>query len=480
MTWQASLDTARVLVAGAGVTGLAVRDALRGRCGSVRTLDARRDADFADASQIDVGAIDLVVASPGWHPDADIFKRAAAVGIPVIGEIDLAWHLRVATAATGKPAPWLAVTGTNGKTTTVEVLSSILARANARVATVGNVGSPLVTAALDPSYDVFAVELSSFQLHYARDMQALAAVVLNVAQDHLDWHGSMDAYARAKARIYQGVTGACVYPVGDVAITSMVQQAHVAPGARAIGFTRGAPAAGQIGVVDALIVDRAFHAGIDDVTRQRFAQELATFDDMAGLAIDGIIPPHSVLDVLAATALARAYGVSADAVHSGLAAFHTGAHRIQKVAQVRGVAYVDDSKATNPHAAAASLAAQADGSVVWIVGGLTKGVSFDDLVTQVRPKLAGVVVIGQDQSLIREALGRHASDVPTAVVDPSEHEAVMLHAVRAAAALARPGQTVLLAPACASMDQFVSYAHRGEAFASAVSELRGEREIDEE
>ncbi|MET4223370.1 UDP-N-acetylmuramoyl-L-alanine--D-glutamate ligase [Oerskovia enterophila] len=467
---------ARVLVAGLGVSGRAAVRALRdaARVASVVTVDrSAPDADAQDESGVDLSQVDLVVASPGWAPSSALLVAAHAAGVPVWSEVELAWALRV-PRADGSFAPWLAVTGTNGKTTTVEMLASILSAAGLRTAAVGNVGTPVVVAALDPELDVLAVELSSFQLHFTHSMSVQAGAVLNVAADHLDWHGSLDAYAADKGRVYERAQVACVYNVADPRTEHLVREADVLEGARAIGFTVGAPARAQLGVIEDVLVDRAFHAAPDDPARHRSAQELATFADLAHLAgPGGAVPVHVVADALAAAALARAHGVSAQAVREGLRAFRPGEHRIQRVATVDGVTYVDDSKATNPHAASASLGAYEPGSVVWIAGGLAKGATYDELVRARLSRLRAVVLIGADPAPIEGALARHAPDVPVVRIDPGDTGTVMQRAVERARDLAVPGDTVLLAPASASMDQFTSYAARGEAFAQAARSLVG-------
>ncbi|KRB75959.1 UDP-N-acetylmuramoylalanine--D-glutamate ligase [Nocardioides sp. Root190] len=409
---------------------------------------------------------DVLVVSPGFRPDAPIILAARERGVPVWGEVELAWRLRDPE----HPAPWLCVTGTNGKTTTVQMLDSILRAAGLRSVAAGNVGLPLTEAVMDPEpYDVIAVELSSFQLHYTDTVAAESAVVLNVAEDHLDWYdgpaGSevdpMVGYAHDKGRIYQGVERACVYNAADPETERLVREADVVEGARAIGFTLGVPGPGMVGVVDDILVDRAF---IEQRTTS--AAELCTFEDLASTA------PHFIANALAAAALARAHGVSQSAVRDGLRAFQPDGHRIAVVAEHAGITWVDDSKATNPHAAASSLAAFAP--VVWVAGGLAKGARFDDLVRQLGDRLRGVVLIGRDRGIIADALSRHAPDVPVIDVDTDETGVVagddrMRRVVAAAATLAQVGDTVLLAPGCASMDQFADYAARGDAFAAAVT-----------
>ncbi|MGA4848334.1 UDP-N-acetylmuramoyl-L-alanine--D-glutamate ligase [Streptomyces sp. G5(2025)] len=473
VTFASDWQGKNITVAGLGVSGISAARALAGLGASVTVVDggsgagheeraARLRAEgiavrLADAESLPPGT-DLVVTSPGWKPTSPLFAAAAEAGVDVIGDVEVAWRLRGPDAA-----PWLAVTGTNGKTTTTQMLASILQAAGLRTAAVGNIGTPIVDVILegDDAYDVLAVELSSYQLHWAPSVRAHSATVLNLAPDHLDWHGSMEAYAADKGRVYEGNHIACVYNVSDKATEDLVREADVEEGCRAIGFTLNAPAPSQLGVVDGILVDRAF---VPD--RQKQAQELAEISDVQPPA------PHNIANALAAAALARAFGVQATAVRDGLRAFRPDAHRIEHVADVAEVAYVDDSKATNTHAAQASLAAYE--SIVWIAGGLAKGATFDELVTGAAKRLRGVVLIGADRALIREALARHAPEVPVVDLDRTDTGA-MSEAVRRAAELAQPGDTVLMAPACASMDMFTNYNKRGEAFADAVRELGSTR-----
>ena len=487
-----------VTVAGLGVSGVPAARVLRGLGARVTVVnDGDDERARAQAAELEaLGATvrlgdgdtlpegtDLIVTAPGWKPTKALFRAAAEAGVPVWGDVELAWRLRGPDAA-----PWLAVTGTNGKTTTVQMLASILEAAGLRTAAVGNIGVSVLDTVLAEQredgerYDVLAVELSSYQLHWAPSVRAHSAVVLNLAPDHLDWHGSMEAYAADKGRIYEGNRVACVYNVADPATEDLVRAADVEEGCRAIGFTLGAPAPGQLGVVDGILVDRAFASPGDteDASGQRsepspaelaryrrtHAQELAEVADVTPAA------PHNVANALAAAALARAFGVRPRDVRNGLRAFTPDAHRIAHVADVGGVAWVDDSKATNTHAAEASLAAYEN--IVWIAGGLAKGATFDELVLASAKHLRAAVLMGTDRALIREALTRHAPDVPVVDLERTDTGA-MAEAVREAAALARPGDTVLLAPACASMDMFVNYGRRGEAFAEAVRDLGAAR-----
>jgi UDP-N-acetylmuramoylalanine--D-glutamate ligase len=402
--------------------------------------------------------IDDVIVSPGVPPHDALAAAAVAAGIDVYSEPELAWRRRAA----GAP-PWLAVTGTNGKSTTVTMLAAILRAAGLRTAALGNIGEPLVTssviAAGGDAFDVLAVELSSFQLHWSSMLAPEVGAFLNAADDHLEWHGTFEAYVAAKFEIWRSATPAA----GGVAIGNL-DDPLVATGlanvtGRAVGFTVGVPRPGQLGVVDGMLVDRVDWSGDAD------ANVSVPLIEASAIRPAGV---HNVSNALAAAAMARAYGVGPDAVRAGLAAYRPEPHRNATVATIAGVTYVDDSKATNPHAASASLAAYP--SIVWIAGGQLKGVDVNDLVASVADRLRGAVVLGVDRAEVIAALARHAPDVP--VVDvPTTDDRAMGEVVVAAASLARPGDTVLLAPAAASKDMYVSYGARGDAFAAAVRAL---------
>ena len=264
---------------------------------------------------------DLVIAT-GWPASSPLLVQAAARGVPIWSEVELAWRL----SRPDKIVPWLGITGTNGKTTTTQMLESILAAAGLRTAAVGNIGRPIMEIVLDPEpYDVLAVELSSHQLHWSSSLAMHSAAVLNVQPDHLEWHGSYDAYRDAKATIYSGIHASCVYNVADPITEQMVEQAEVVEGARAIGFTLGTPGLSMLGVVDDLLVDRAF---IEQ--RRDSALELAKVSDVSPAA------PHNVANALAAAALARSYGVPALAVRQGLRSVKVGPHKIQTVLNATG------------------------------------------------------------------------------------------------------------------------------------------------
>ena len=481
-SWHADWKGLRVGVLGLGVTGFAVADTLVELGADVLVLASKAPADQVELLDV-IGARyfegpldaaptllvdhapELIVTSPGFHPDHPVLEWAAAAGIPVWGDIELAWRVRDKVRA----AEWITVTGTNGKTTTVQLTEHLIRASGKRVAAVGNIGVPVLDAVREPSgFDVLVVELSSYQLHWINSspegaLSPLASVCLNLDDDHLDWHGSAEAYAAAKGKVYDNTRVACIYNKADLATQRMVEEADVVEGCRAIGFDLGMPGPSDFGLVDDIVVDRAFH---DD--RRNSALELTTHGELAAA---GLAAPHSVANVMAASALARAYGVPAGVIREALATFRMDHHRTEHVAAGGGVEWVDDSKATNPHAANASLTAF--GSVVWIVGGLLKGVDIGELVAKHAPRLRAAVVIGVDRSAVLAAFARHAPALPVFEVEATDTEGVMPEAVRLSAAAAREGDTVLLAPAAASMDQFVSYSDRGDRFAAAVREIVG-------
>lgn len=478
-SWHADWSGLRVVVLGLGVTGFSVADTLVELGADVlvtaaRATDERRQmldaigAAFVHESSVDLAAFDpeLVVVSPGFPLDHPVLVWAAERGVPVWGDIELAWRVR---DKLGDPADWIAVTGTNGKTTTVQLVTHLLEGAGLRAAAVGNIGVPVLDAIRYPAgFDVLVVELSSFQLHWMPRsgpgaMAPAASAILNIADDHLDFHGSRDAYAEAKATVYWNTRLACVYNRADETTMHLLEEAEVQEGCRAIGFGLDTPGPSDIGMVGDLVVDRAF---LD--TRHKEALELTTHGELAEA---GLASPHMVANVLAASALVRSVGMTPESVRSGLATFRVDHHRTETVAAADGVTWVDDSKATNPHAAEAAL--RAFPSVVWIVGGLLKGVDIAPLVERHRPRLRGAVVIGVNRQPVVEAFARHAPEVPLREVDGTDTDGVMPHAVRVAGGMASQGDTVLMAPAAASMDQFVDYADRGDRFAAAVREYLG-------
>ena len=470
---------APVLVAGGGVTGRAVLAVLT-RYGAAATLCDDDPATLRKYAESGVATVSmstatqqisdfaLVVTSPGFSPTTPVLAAASAAAVPIWGDVELAWRLDAA-GYYGPPRRWLVVTGTNGKTTTTSMLHAMLTAGVRRSLLCGNIGSPVLDVLGEPA-ELLAVELSSFQLHWAPTLRPEAGVVLNIAEDHLDWHTTMAEYTAAKARVLTGRVA--VVGMDDSRAAALLETASAPV---RVGFRLGEPAAGELGVHDGQLIDRAFADGL-------------ALMPVASIPVPG---PVGVLDALAAAALARCVGVPADAIADAVASFRVGPHRAEVVAVADGIRYVDDSKATNPHAAEASVLAYP--RVVWVAGGLLKGASVDAEVARMAPRLVGAVLIGRDRAVVAEALSRHAPDVPVVQVVTGEDAGmdatavvsgaavtkvnnsgetigtrVMTAVVAAARDLAKPGDTVLLAPAGASFDQFTGYADRGDAFAAAV------------
>lgn len=476
-SWHSNWRDLRVGVIGLGVTGFSVADTLAELGAQQLVVAEKAEADLLDIlnvlqvehitgqAALENGGVpqrlvdfapDVLITSPGVRPDAAVIQWAESAGIDVWVDIDLAWRLR---DKQGIPAQWICITGTNGKTTTTQLTEAMLLSGGLRAMACGNIGTPILDAIrLPDGLDALVVELSSFQLHYLGEISPLASAVLNLADDHLDWHGGFAAYSATKGKVYEQTKLACVYNVQDSATEALVENADVVEGARAIGFTLGAPTRSQVGYVENLLVDRAF---LEERASQ--ALEIAQLEDIEQI---GVITPHLLANVAAATALARSVGVQPDEIREAIRNFKLDSHRIELVGERNGVRWFDDSKATNPHATAASLASF--DSVVWIVGGLLKGVNLEPLIEQFAGKLAAAIVIGIDRQPVLDALKAKAAGVPVFEVSETDKQRVMPKAIEFAGRVAKPGSTVLLAPSAASMDQFKDYADRGEQFAGAV------------
>ena len=465
-----------VLVAGLGISGVSAAKVLRARSVEVITVDERNPkAELHSFDDLDWEQIRMVMTSPVFNPRTPFILEARRRGIPVVSEVELAWRLRVNAMRTQAPAPWIGITGTNGKTSTTQMVSAMLESTGRHAPAVGNIGVPVSGAAVDPHNDVLCVELSSFQLEFTESLALDCAVITNIANDHLDWHGGLERYVAAKSKVFRGVKRALVYNADDARVSALAGSAKTMPGCARIGFTLHRPQAGQIGVENGWILDASGVTSADaDV---QHPARLLRIGELRHLCEpDGTIYPHLLADALASLALVLGFGADPEQCMKALKAFAPGGHRIQTVAtaHVSGSAeadhgadirFVDDSKATNAHAANASLSSFHPKSVVWIAGGLAKGAAFTTLVADRADVIKAAVIIGRDQDPWRTAFAASAPNIPVTYIDPADNPTVMGRAVEAAGRYAQPGDVVLMAPACASMDQFVSYADRGEQFA---------------
>ena len=467
-SWHDNWAGLHVAVLGLGKSGFSVADTLCELGADVTVFAQSANPQFTELLDL-IGAklvlsdsqtalealpkIDFAVVSPGFAPNHESVLWLKKNDIPTLTDIDLAWRLR---DKTDRVAKWITITGTNGKTTTTELVTHMLQTAGHRGISCGNIGNPILDAVRDPEgFDYLVVEISSFQLHYSSELSPIASAFLNIAPDHIDWHGSEQAYFEAKAKVFQGTEIAIVYNASDPKTLEAAEAAEVVEGCRAVAFTTGMPSVSMVGYVEEFLVDRAF---VDD--RYSAALEIAQDSDLEAI---GVLSDHLRANVAAATALARAVEVEPAAIREAILSFELSPHRIQKVLTQDDVLYVDDSKATNAHAANASL--DSFESIVWIVGGLLKGVDPTPLLQQHGAKLRAAVVIGLDTQELEGLFATHLPNLPLRVISG---ERVMQQAVSAAIELARPGDTVLLAPAAASMDQFQDYADRGNQFQSEV------------
>jgi len=448
----------KILVAGAGVTGVASARALVKRGAEVQLVDDKKieNSEFkvTHTSEADVRVFDALLISPGWREDHPLVVAARENKVAIINEIDLAWSLKPASQK------WLGLTGTNGKTSTVELTAHMIRTGGHSALACGNVGTTVIEAVeSSEKYEFLVLELSSFQLHWLQDSDFIAGAILNIAEDHLDWHGTFDSYAAAKISLLDKSTTAILN--GDD--SEIVSRANHWLG-RKVFFSLNTPAPGEIGIVEELLVDRAFVAD---------PMEAAMFCELTEVSPT---VPHNVANALAAAGLARVIGVDHEKIREAIKSFVPGRHRIETVLTKDEITWINDSKATNPHAAAASIMSAL--SVIWIAGGLAKGATMGELVARVKGRLRAAILIGEDRDLIAKELRTHAPEVEIVLVDlPSDYikgspgNSLMESVVEAARARAKSGDTVLLAPACASMDQFLSYADRGDRFARAVKKV---------
>jgi UDP-N-acetylmuramoylalanine--D-glutamate ligase len=443
------------------VTGIALANSLTRRGASIAIADDKKVADSAFGTlltdDVDVSDWELAVVSPGWKPSHPLIKKINDAGVAITNEIDLAWMIKQEEAPQQR---WFALTGTNGKTTTVEMAASAMRAGGLHAIACGNVGDTVIGAVESKDkFDVLVLELSSFQIHWMKSAQFTASALLNIADDHTDWHGDFDEYARTKISLLDSSSTGILN-----ADDSEVVKRSVHWKGRKVFFTLNTPGPGEIGVVEELLVDRAFVAD---------PQEAAMICELSEIKPT---VPHNVSNALAAAGLARAAGVDHESIRSALAGFTPGRHRIEEVLSSEGITWIDDSKATNPHAASASIMSAL--SVVWIAGGLAKGARMEELVQRCSKRIKAAILIGDDKSLIAQALRTNAPHVaileietPTDYHIGSADNTLMEDVVRAAQGFAVEGDTVLLAPACASMDQFTNYADRGDRFAQAVKKV---------
>ncbi|MBN2027381.1 MAG: UDP-N-acetylmuramoyl-L-alanine--D-glutamate ligase [Actinobacteria bacterium] len=457
-----------VLVVGLGISGIAAAGKLlrEGRKVTVNDISeaepVRRAADELSARGARavlgyhepslLGGVDLVVVSPGVPSRLALLREAEARKIPVWSEVELAWRY-----ARG---PVIAVTGTNGKTTTVSMIEWIFEYAGRPAIAAGNIGHPFITAVEEAAPgDVLVVEVSSFQLTFARAFKPAVAVLLNIAEDHFDWHSDMAEYVKAKARIWmnQGDEDVAVCNLDD---PLCAREAAQAP-SRVLYFSRGEDARAEI----FLSGGRMLYRPLRGAGRGPLPAEIMRSED---LALPG---EHNLENAMAAAGAAISLGIDAGKAGEALASFQGLSHRLQPVGEIDGVSFYNDSKATNPHAARCALGAF-PGPLVVILGGRNKGLGFGELAGALRERggIRAVYLIGEAAQEILEALRGGEETLNVRVLPGLEDVfAELPHTVES-------GDVVLFSPACASFDRYDDYKHRGRHFHALVEEYRKGRE----
>jgi len=445
MSFLTELSGKSCLVIGAGVTGRAVHEALL-KFGALSKIFDEKVSGKNDVINELPRGIELAVVSPGWKMDHPAILNLKSAGTKVIGEIDFAWQVKQVLAPNQK---WIALTGTNGKTTTIKMIESIFQAAKVNGVACGNVGQTVIASVCaEKPFDYLAIELSSFQIQWSELPRYQSVAILNIAEDHIDWHGSFEEYAAAKLKLLKQADKSFINK-SDPELVKRVGKETV------IWFSLETPNPNELGLVENLLIDRRFSPTPSQ------ANEIAELVDITPTA------PHNVLNALAASALVLSIGINYEAIKLGLRNFSPDHHRMELVLSKNEINWIDDSKATNPHAAAASLLSYFQ--IIWIAGGLAKGASMDELVSRCAKRIKSVILIGQDRELISDAFAKFSPTTEIVRVDQTtDSKQLMNEVVMQAIKLAKPGDTVLLAPACASMDQFDSYVERGQLFAQAV------------
>lgn len=442
------------LVIGAGVTGQALQEFLTRHGYPVEIIDERDSkAKRSIPKEIDRKKT-IAIVSPGWRLDHPLIQELRSLDVRLISEIDFAWKVKSVLAPDQK---WIALTGTNGKTTTIQMVQSIFRAGGVNGVACGNVGRTVIEC-VEHGFEVLAIELSSFQLAWSDLPRFEAIAILNIAEDHIDWHGNFEQYAEAKMKLFR-LSKLALVNVSDATLAqSFPKLKKGAQEVAAIAFHLDTPSAGELGLVEDILVDRAFAPD----SSQAF--ELAVTSELPSSA------PHNLLNALAAGGLARAIGLEASVIAQGLQSFALDHHRLELILDQDGIKWIDDSKATNPHAALSAIFSF--DRIIWIAGGLAKGASMTELARATHHRIDAAILIGTDAGLIKNALLQQKPQLKIVETDPGlRGYDLMRHVVTVAKSLASRGNTVLLAPACASMDQFSSYAERGEAFTKAVREL---------
>lgn len=421
--------------------------------GSGEALERRAARLVAAGAEVHLGTCDLppadlIVASPGIRPQADIMCAALGHGAPVISELELAYRV--------SRAPWVAITGTNGKTTTTALVTHLLVEAGIPAEPAGNIGTAAISvAAAMGEAGVIVAEVSSFQMTLADTFHPRVAALLNITPDHLDYHGSMEAYAAEKAKVFAHQVS------GDTAVIDLDD-----PGSAPYAERAAAGGASVCGV-SRLAVEgaRAYVRG--DIL---VLEEGGRAHDLVAVCDLGIKGDHNVSNALAAAACARAAGADFEAISRGLRSFRPIEHRLEPTGVLDGAEYFNDSKATNPDAVMKALTAFGDRSLVLLLGGRNKGIDLRPLAVRVSERARAVVLFGQAAAEFEDAFAGLAVELHAA--------SGLTQAVDVARTIAREGEVVVLSPGCTSFDEFGGYEERGRRFKELVRSAAGDEVCD--
>lgn len=467
------LTDKRVVILGLDNSGRSVARHIKGLCRSLTTFDEfHQDADINLRSDLNFTDYDLCVAAPFFSPDDALLRLASDAGIPVVSELEVANLLRVKSNSTGELIPWVGVTGTNGKSTTVGIAAAILRAMGKNVQVVLD-GDSILDGACNANAEILLLEVSAFMLHFTSTISLDVSALLNVFDEQLGWHAGKDAYVSDKAKIYQNTQRYCLYNVHDRITDTLVQNADVVEGARAIGFSHHTPARSQIGTVEGYLLDRAFYDDESDPLRFLNANELVDLnplDKFFSPHVSGVrsfIPKYTLQNIAAAACIARAYGARPEHIVAGLNAFVPLSGRNQLVYTRKlhmedgfsegEIIYVDDTHSINTRSTSTVLSLYPKGSVVWIVSGYVSpatDIAAYDFISKVADQLAAVVVIGGEEADFYKQLRKFARGIPVYTVDLGEN--AVREATLKASSLALSYQACIFSPA-ASMDKLLGY-----------------------
>ncbi|MDR1447925.1 MAG: hypothetical protein LBI63_03060 [Candidatus Ancillula sp.] len=451
------LEDKRILLLGLDSAGKSILKHIQRMQFNVRSFDELiEDADIRTREDLQITDFDLIITTSIFGPQDLIIQDAFLNSIPVWSELELAWYLRSNSNNTSLPTHWIGITGTSGKSTTIEICNLIFNQAEFKVQ-VASEGS-ILDAVLNEELDFVIIEVSSFLLHFAYTFSFEVSVILNINEDHINWHGSLGEYVNAKSKIFNNTSKSCIFNADDSDLHSIVQEADVVEGARAVGFTHHSPGRSMVGQVAGLVTDRAFYGDNTDPLRYLYANEIMDLNEFPQL-LNPVeqLPSYLVDDIVAAVAVARTYGISADDISNAVAKFAYPESSNQLIYErelkneikygVNSIYYVDNSNSNNPYSAESVIKTYPLRSVVWISGGDTKGIDYNLFITHIAPYISAAIVIGDEMDTIWHALRKYAVELPVYRIEPYPFYNAVTRALEKADELVFENQTILFSPA---------------------------------